>query len=146
MKRISLIILVVAFMYILCGCSIPDYDYESEFYTVEKDIAFIYFEQRAITNSYGGIKDYDKYIVYGVVNEDGSVTTEEDYCEPAWYFEDHSLNVSEKSYIKYTYEKEICTDPSNNNEIVWTSDYSLVDFDFYISSEMMNRIGSNIVN
>lgn len=112
-----------------------DHGHVTETYTFERELAYAYFEYNPVTNVYGGIKDYSEHFLYGVVNPDGAVENEDDYCEPQWYFEEHTLNVSDRNYILYTAQKTTCAECGVIQD-------KIIDYDFYLSPDMMQKIGN----
>lgn len=135
---------VIALLFALAGvtsCSVlvineyKDHNHITETYTFERELAYAYFEYNPVTNVYGGIKDYSEHFLYGVVNPDGAVENEDDYCESQWYFEEHTLNVSDRSYILYTAQKTTCAECGVIQD-------QIIDYDFYLSPDMMQKIGN----
>ena len=112
-----------------------DHGHVTETYTFERELAYAYFGYNAIKNVYGGIKDYSEHFLYGVVTPDGAVDNEDDYSEPKWYFEEHTLNVSDRSYILYTAQKTTCAECGVIQD-------QIIDYDFYLSPDMMQKIGN----
>lgn len=135
---------VIALLCILVGvtsCAVnleneyKDHNHVTETYTFERELAYAYFETTTRTNAYGGVKGHDEHFLYGVVNPDGAVDNEDDYCEPQWYFEEHTLNVSDRSYVLYTAQKTTCAECGVIQD-------QIIDYDFYLSPDMMQKIGN----
>lgn len=138
----SLAAICIVFAALICGLfavgafNVQEHNYAYEYYTFERDLAYIYKEKEAKTNNFGAVTGYNEYMSFGVVNPDDSVTNNREYIA-YWYLDSHSLNISDRNYILYTVEKKICTDCNTESE-------SIIDYDFYLTDEMFKNIGAGI--
>lgn len=122
---------LVLLMGVFTGCSNQEDKIEFHYdntYTFERQLAFAYINTEVDTNRFGGVIGTDSYLVYGVIEPDGSITTYEDYSDRYNYFTEHTLNISraEYSYVLYTANRYVSTDGRYYYD-------DICDYDFYLT-------------
>lgn len=95
-------------------------------YAYAVKIAYAYKEREAITTRFGEIVSYDTYLVYGLLHEDGRVTETRELCDYYYWDDLHSINISQSEY-SYLW--------------VVAQDGKVLDYDFYLTSDMLENIG-----
>ena len=143
-KCIAIVVTLIVCIILFCSCgstanlgseSENAHNHTKETYTFERDLAYLYYENIPITNNFGGVIRNENHLMFGVVNPYGTVDNNDDNTNVYGYYDAHTLNVSDRSYVKYTATRIVC-------DICGSFNDTIVDYDFYLSNEMMSQIGN----
>lgn len=119
--------IIIAAVLSSCGSdnSTPAPEPPPDLYSYAVKIAYAYKEKEANTTRFGEITSYETYIVYGLLYESGQVVEERENCGYGWG-QVHSINVSQSDY-SYLW--------------VTAEDGKVLDYDFYLTPDMLQSLG-----